>query len=164
MITPDLLQRMCHARNRLQFELEPPASVAHLAREAGLSTSHFITQFSALFGQTPLQCRTRARLERARDLLLSTDEPATQIGLALGFDSLGSFSRLFTRHFGVPPRAYRRTAQPAVPPPGCIALMNQAFARDLNFGEVAPGQIKQDGILTPEPTIHHAHQSHQHLR
>ena len=149
MISPDLLRRMCDARDRLQFELEPPARVADLAREAGLSTSHFITQFSALFGETPLQCRTRARLERARAMLLASDEPATQIGLALGFTDLGSFSRLFTRHFGVPPRAYRRSAQPCAAPAGCIALMNLAHAGDRNFGEVAAGHVGQDGGFPP---------------
>ncbi|MDQ0068681.1 AraC-like DNA-binding protein [Variovorax boronicumulans] len=164
MITPDLLRRMCHARSRLQFELEPPASVAQLAREAGLSTSHFITQFSALFGQTPLQCRTRARLERAREWLLASNEPATQIGLALGFDNLGSFSRLFTRHFGMPPRVYRRTAEPCVAPLGCVALMNQANQaragddeaqqQHLNFGEVAPRKVGQDGGLTSHSSPH----------
>jgi AraC-like DNA-binding protein len=149
MISPDLLRRMCEARDRLQFELEPPARVADLAREAGLSTSHFITQFSALFGETPLQCRTRARLKRARAMLLATDEPATQIGLALGFTDLGSFSRLFTRHFGVPPRAYRRSGQPCAAPAGCIALMNLAHAGDRNFGEVASGHVGQDGGFPP---------------
>jgi AraC-like DNA-binding protein len=126
MISPDLLKRMCRARARLQAELEPPASIAELAREAGLSTAHFITQYSALFGETPLQCRTRARLDRAREMLLATGESATQIGLALGFESPGSFSRLFTRHFGVPPRSFRRTGTPDAAPAGCIALMNQA--------------------------------------
>lgn len=127
MITQDLLKRMCHARGRLQRELEPPSSVSRLAREAGLSTPHFISQFGALFGETPLQCRTRARLERAREMLLATDEPAIQIGLALGFSNAGSFSRLFSRHFGMPPRAYRRTARLVVAPAGCVTLMNQAL-------------------------------------
>jgi AraC-like DNA-binding protein len=163
MITSDLLKRMCRARDRLQFELESPPRVAHLAREAGLSTAHFITQFSALFGETPLRCRTRARLEQARETLLATDESATQIALALGFANPGSFSRLFTRHFGVPPRAYRQTAKPFVAPAGCVALMNQAHAGDRNFGEVAAAQIGQDGGLSPERP-HHAHQPHEHLR
>lgn len=149
MISPDLLKRMCEARRRLQYELEPSAKVADLASEAGLSTSHFIAQFAALFGETPLQCRKRARLERARELLLSTDEPATQIGLALGFTDLGSFSRLFTRHFGVPPRDYRRKAGPLpAVPAGCIALMNQALAAGRrDFGEVASSDAGQDGGL-----------------
>ncbi len=150
MITPDLLKRMCHARARLQAELEPSARVSTLAREAGLSTAHFITQFNALFGQTPLQCRTRARLERARDALLATDESATQIGLALGFDNPGSFSRVFTRHVGVPPRTWRRTAEPAVAPAGCVALMNLALAGDRNFGEVGAGEARQDGLTSSD--------------
>ncbi len=163
MISPSLLRRMCHARHRLQSELEPPARVAALAREAGLSTPHFITQFGALFGETPLQCRTRARLERARELLLASDEPATQIGLALGFADLGSFSRLFTRHFGMPPRAYRRVGRPAAAPAGCIALMNLAWAQQRNFGEVAGGDPVHHEGLAPHGT-QHAHQPHQPLR
>lgn len=145
MISPTLLRRLCHARHRLQHELEHPPRVAHLARQAGLSTPHFITQFGAVFGETPLQCRTRARLARARELLLATDEPATQIGLAVGFDNVGSFSRLFTRHYGVPPRTYRRTAaRPAVAAPAsCIALMNQAWGVMAGAGAgAAPGTAK----------------------
>ena len=150
MITPDSLKRMCHARGRLQSELEPAPRVSTLAREAGLSTAHFISQFGALFGQTPLQCRTRARLERAREALLATDESATQIGLALGFDNAGSFSRVFARHAGVPPRTWRRTAQPAAAPAGCVALMNLALAGDRNFGEVAAADPRQDRVTSSD--------------
>ncbi len=146
MITHELLQRMCHARERLQAELEPCVRVSELAREAGLSTAHFISQFGALFGQTPLQCRIRARLERARDALIATDESATQIALALGFDNPGSFSRVFTRHVGMPPRTWRRTAEPSIAPAGCVALMNLALAADRHFGEVASSEVRQDRV------------------
>ena len=147
MVTPELLQRMCRARGRLQAELALPARVSALAREAGLSTAHFITLFNALFGQTPLQCRTRARIERARHALVDPRESATQIGLALGFENAGSFSRVFARHVGMPPRRWRRTGEPAAAPAGCIALMNLAnlaLAADRNFGEVVGGEMRQD--------------------
>ena len=150
MIAPELLQRMCRARERLQTALEPAPRVSELAREAGLSTTHFIHQFGALFGQTPLQCRTRARLERARAALLATDESATQIGLALGFDNAGSFSRLFTRHVGMPARTWRRTAEAVAAPAGCVALMNLALAGGRHFGEVAAGEPGQDGVSAPD--------------
>ena len=127
MITADLLKRMCHARERLQLELDPPVPVATLARQASLSTPHFIAQFSALFGETPLQCRTRARLQRARELLLCTQLPATQIALELGFSNAGSFSRFFTHHCGLPPRTFRRTAAYRAAPAGCVGLMNHAL-------------------------------------
>lgn len=136
---------MCHARQRVERELEPPVRIAHLAREAGLSPSHFIAQFSGLFGMTPLQCRTRARLERARVLLATTDEPATQIGLALGFENPGSFSRVFSRHFGAPPREWRRTGEAGGTPAGCVALMNAALGAHRDFGEVASPPLRQDG-------------------
>jgi hypothetical protein len=77
-------------------------------------------------------------------MLLAGDESATQISLALGFSNLGSFSRLFTRNFGVPPREYRRSARPFASPTGCIALMNLARS-DRNFGEVARADVGQDG-------------------
>ncbi len=119
MITPGLLARMYGARDRLQSYLEAPLRVSEVAREAGLTTAHFITQFRALFGQTPLQCRTRARLEQACAALHARGESATQIGLALGFDNPGSFSRAFARHVGMPPRIRRRSAGHAVAPAGC---------------------------------------------
>ncbi|MBE7370022.1 helix-turn-helix domain-containing protein [Ramlibacter pallidus] len=136
MISADLLQRLCRARERLQSELEPPARISSVARDAGLATPHFITQFSAVFGETPVQCRTRARLERACDLLRRSDEPVSQVALALGFANLGSFSRLFTRRFGVPPRTWRRQAAPPGVPAGCIAVLNAACLAQRNSGEV----------------------------
>jgi hypothetical protein len=45
-------------------------------------------------------------LERAAALLAS-GESVTQVCLASGFESLGSFSTLFRRHYGIPPRIYR---------------------------------------------------------
>lgn len=146
MITPDLLARLCRARRRLESELEFPASIRMLAREAGLTTPHFITQFRAVFGQTPVQCRTRARLERARHELASGKESITQICLALGFDSMGSFSRMFRKRFGCSPRAYRRDcAGPQPSPPGCIGWMNLALS-----GTEIPAKSPQapDGKMT----------------
>lgn len=164
MVSADLLARMCRARNRLQAELEAPVPVRQLAREAGLTAPHFITLFSGLFGMTPLQCRTRARMARARELLARSDEPATQIGLSLGFQNSGSFSRRFARQFGLPPREFRKQAPPPEQPAGCVALMNLAWGRqDRNFGEVAGDPAGHDEAI-PSPDSRHANQPHQPLR
>jgi AraC-like DNA-binding protein len=117
------------------------ASVADVAREVGISRYHFIRQFQAAFGDTPHQLRTRARLERARELL-ARGASVTEVCFGLGFASLGSFSGLFTRRLGEPPSAYQRRVRRlaavggprvALAFPGCLALLQWlpagAFAR-----------------------------------
>lgn len=129
MIKADLLTRLCRARRRLEGELDVPAAVSTLAREAGLTTGHFITQFRSVFGQTPLQYRVKARLDLASRLLVTTDDAITDICLDLGFENAGSFSRAFKRQFGCAPRTYRsRRAPPFMSPAGCVALMNLVLA------------------------------------
>lgn len=138
MISADLLSRLCRARRRLEAELEYPAPVSALARDAGLTTPHFITQFRAVFGETPVQCRTRARLDRARELLAAGGESITQICLALGFGNMGSFSRVFRKRFGCAPRDYRRRPAAPHPPAGCVALMNLARHGEIPAKSAAP--------------------------
>ena len=97
------LQRLSHARDLLATD----APLADVARRAGISRFHFIRQFDAVFGETPHQFRTRARLDRAKQLLLD-GASVTDTCMELGFSSLGSFSGLFARRVGVSPSAFRR--------------------------------------------------------
>jgi AraC-like DNA-binding protein len=55
-----------------------------------------------------MQFLQERRLAAARRLLLTTDEPVTRICFAAGFESLGSFSWLFRRRFGLSPRQFRQ--------------------------------------------------------
>jgi len=54
-----------------------------------------------------MQFVQRRRLDVARRLLLETEDEVTSVCLAVGFESLGSFSALFKRRFGVSPRRFR---------------------------------------------------------
>jgi AraC-like DNA-binding protein len=130
MLERDALTRLCHARDRLRRDLEDPLTVEGIAAEAGMSTSHFIRRFAAVFGETPHQIRIRARLERAKELLAAGERSVTDVCMEVGFSSLGSFSDSFARRVGVAPSAYggKRSngrssgaARPAVP--GCFGLM-----------------------------------------
>ncbi|NZA27227.1 helix-turn-helix transcriptional regulator [Luteimonas sp. SJ-92] len=104
--------------------------MADIAAEAGLSRYQFIRRFAAVFGETPHQLRQRHRLERAREMLLLGELPVTDVCLAVGFSSLGSFSSLFSRRFGMSPSRFRKFASggdPARHQPGCLTLMAQAW-------------------------------------
>ncbi|MGE0868362.1 MAG: helix-turn-helix transcriptional regulator [Kofleriaceae bacterium] len=104
-------------------------SIAELAGQLGMSPARLIRVFSAVFGTTPHQLRTQARLDRAR-ARLAQGANVTDVCMELGFSSLGSFSALFTRWTGMPPSHYRRTtvqvpAPIAVAPivPGCLGML-----------------------------------------
>ncbi|HWW94753.1 MAG TPA: helix-turn-helix transcriptional regulator [Vicinamibacteria bacterium] len=61
----------------------------------------------AAFGETLHAYIVRQRLECARRLLSRWDRPVTAVCLNAGFESLGSFSSLFRRRFGLSPRQFR---------------------------------------------------------
>lgn len=73
MIRPELLSRLCNARDLLRDSEDHPLSIAAVARASGLSRFHFIRLFKAIFGETPHQYRSRAQIEKAKHLLILTD-------------------------------------------------------------------------------------------
>jgi transcriptional regulator GlxA family with amidase domain len=74
MIHPELLSRLCVARDLLRdWEGDEPIPVSAVARGSGLTCFHFIRLFKAIFGETPHQFRLRARVEKAKHLLILTD-------------------------------------------------------------------------------------------
>lgn len=78
-----------------------------LARQAGLSLSHFKRLFARDVQLTPKEWLTRRRLEIAEDRLRETDTPVKRIGYDLGFRSPNHFSSWFRRHTGKTPGHHR---------------------------------------------------------
>jgi len=139
MIHPELLGRLCRARDLLRDWDEEPLSVRAVARTSGLTPFHFIRLFKAVFGETPHQYRSRAQIEKAKQLLVLTDLSITDVCMAVGFSSLGSFSVLFSRRAGMSPSEFRRRHRPAsatersLPAslaPGCLSLMAAISERE----------------------------------
>ena len=103
----ELYRRLYRGRDFLMSCYDRPLTVAAAARVAGLSPFHFQRMFKLAFGQTPMQFLQETRLEAARRLLAHTGDDVTAICFAVGFESLGSFSWLFRKRFGVSPRGFR---------------------------------------------------------
>jgi AraC-like DNA-binding protein len=103
----ELYRRLYRGRDYLSSCYASPVTVASAARAARLSPAHFHRQFKALFRQTPMRFLQQTRLEAARKLLATTDEPVTTVCLMVGLESLGSFCSLFHRSFGRSPSDYR---------------------------------------------------------
>ncbi|RBY87026.1 helix-turn-helix domain-containing protein [Blastococcus sp. TF02A-26] len=122
---------MLRARDAMDRAYAEPLDIPTLARIAHVSEAHFIRTFRAVFGETPHRYLQRRRVERAMSLLRSTDRSVTDICMAVGFTSLGTFSRVFRDVVGESPSAHRRRG-PLPPAPSCFAM---AWLRPSSFGE-----------------------------
>jgi AraC-like DNA-binding protein len=132
MIHAELLSRLCRARDLLRDWEDEPLSVSAVARASGLTRFHFIRLFKAIFGETPHQYRSRAQVEKAKHLLILTDLSITDVCMAVGYSSLGSFSALFSRRVRMSPTEFQRRYRSASVPerhlpasliPGCLSLI-----------------------------------------
>jgi AraC-like DNA-binding protein len=103
----ELYRRLYMAREFLDASVEQPVLLSEAADVACLSPHHFLRQFKQLFRETPHQYHRRKRLERAQRLLAETELSVTEICFRLGFESIGSFSWLFSRQFGLSPTRFR---------------------------------------------------------
>lgn len=114
------------ARDLIDRHYTRNLTIARLAKASGLSSFHFIRSFRAAFGATPHQYLRAKRIERAKELLVTTPLPITEICDRIGFQSLGSFSSLFRRLTGQTPAAYRAERRKDVYIPACFVRMYRA--------------------------------------
>jgi AraC-like DNA-binding protein len=121
-VTPDELAHLRRARDLMDREYARPLDVPAMAKAALMSPSQFARRFRDAYGETPyayLMCR---RIERAMALLRRGDLSVTEVCLAVGATSLGSFSSRFTELVGESPSAYRSRDHRAVSAvPTCVA-------------------------------------------
>jgi AraC-like DNA-binding protein len=117
-----LARHLLRVRDLIDRAYAGPLDLPALARSAHVSESHFARSFKAAFGETPHRYLLRRRMERAKALLRAGELSVTEVCLAVGFTSLGSFSTQFRRFVGESPTAYRaREGHDALARvPGCL--------------------------------------------
>ena len=79
-----------------------------LAAAASMSVRHFTRVFTTEVGQSPARFVERVRLEAARAELEAGDDTLDVVAERCGLGSAESLRRVFHRHLGVSPDAYRR--------------------------------------------------------
>ncbi len=117
LVEEETFARLCRSRDFLAASLDQPVRLADAAGEACLSPFHYHRMFARAFGETPHDFVQRLRLDRARQLLASHHMPVTEVCLAVGYESLGSFSMLFRSRVGCSPVEYRRSIRRIFPVP-----------------------------------------------
>lgn len=120
----DVVHRLRLARDHADRHYGEPLDLAQLAAVAALSRWHFHRLFRRTYGVTPSAYITRRRIERAQDLLRTTNLTVTEVCHLVGFSSLGSFSARFRELTGeTPTQCQRRFAGQGPKVPGCYVFM-----------------------------------------
>lgn len=122
MVNREDLVRLRKARDRMDREYAEPLDVPALARTALMSPGHFQRSFREAYGETPYGYLMTRRVERAKALLRRGDMTVTEVCMAVGCSSLGSFSARFTELVGETPSSYRaRSHEESAAIPPCVA-------------------------------------------
>jgi transcriptional regulator GlxA family with amidase domain len=121
--------------------------VQRLARVSGVSQAHFSRSFKQAFGVPPHRYLLTRRIERAMSLLRDTDLPITDIAFGTGWESLGTFGRIFRDITGETPSAirarWRATAHSLDLVPACH--VNAAHRPDLTIAVLEKRRRASDG-------------------
>ncbi len=96
------------AKQLMDHHPEGNWTLAELSAACDLSPNHLVETFSSDVGTSPRQYLLQRRVERAREMLLETDLPVTEIGLELGFSSGQHFTFRFKQTVGITPSGYRK--------------------------------------------------------
>ena len=89
----------------------PNLMLQDVAREVNMSNSRFSTVFSQQSGQTFTEYLVYLRLNKAKELLRTTDVKASQIASEVGYNDSHYFSYIFKKNVGITPTDYRNQYQ-----------------------------------------------------
>lgn len=96
------------ARKYIHANLDQPLPLGLVARQAGLSESHFCRLFKDSAGLTLTDYVNRCRIDWAKRELLKPEARISEIAFLIGYQSLSQFNRSFARIVGLSPTLYRR--------------------------------------------------------
>lgn len=107
----EIYRRLDIAKEYIDANLGNDIKIEDMAREACLSTYHFIRLFKAVYEITPHRYLSKNRLDKAMNLLLRGDMSVTDVCFEVGFKSLSSFSWLFKQKYGLYPEETKNSYQ-----------------------------------------------------
>ena len=103
-----MLRIISQAKNIMKNETQMHLPIDMIAKELGVSYSLFRREFRRICGVPPGQYRQEVKLEKAKEMLHTTNTSIADIANHLSFENLGQFSTFFRKRMGVPPLEFRK--------------------------------------------------------
>lgn len=145
-----LLRRLLRAKDRMDAASHEAWPVNRLAEVSGVSPAYFARSFKRAFGLPPHRYLLTRRIERAITLLRESRLSITDIAFATGWESLGTFGRIFRDITGASPGEMRGDAPEGLPDaavPACV--LKAALRPDLSMAVLE--KRRREGKATVRP-------------
>lgn len=91
----------------MQKNLSAPFSLDELSNQFAMSKRNLIRRFKQAVGETPLNYLQKLRVEKAKRLLESSNDPIDKIVHQVGYSDASSFRKLFIEQTQISPKVYR---------------------------------------------------------
>jgi two-component system response regulator YesN len=101
------IRQITPAMNFIDANYDKSITLAEIARASHLSGSRLAHIFKEQMGITIIDYLTGVRIERAKQLLLATEQSCTEICFQIGYNNQSYFTRTFKDIVGMPPRQFR---------------------------------------------------------
>jgi AraC-like DNA-binding protein len=104
-VWPDIILKAAKIMDEQFREID---NLDELSSQLGISKFHLIKLFHRTVGKTPIEYLTKRRMEKAVELLRTTDWPLEEISQQIGYMHVNYFSKVFRKFFGVTPGQLRK--------------------------------------------------------
>ena len=131
--------------SHMKLHLADPFDLNHIARLAAISKFHVVRVFTETTGTSPHHFLACLRVQRAKELLLNSKIPITDICLQVGYTSLGSFSATFSALVGVSPQQFRTLPKRLTPTQFAKAVWHFLASNRKIAGPAVEGVVEGPG-------------------
>lgn len=110
-LSNDDLQKIAQVKSILEKEYRNDNTHAHLASRVNTNESKLRKAFKLVNNITIYEYLTRVRIEKAKELLATTDDPVKTIAFKLGYD-VSNLAKQFKKTTGMAPLEWRKKNTP----------------------------------------------------
>ncbi len=101
-------EKILKARLHIKGNIDNNIDMQELASDLNLSYSYFRTMFKKYTGTSPTQYHLMLKLQKAREMIVSTNKSIKEISNKLNFNSIFYFSQIFKQKMGIRPSKLRK--------------------------------------------------------